>query len=354
MSASAAVLLVVLGFALLMSLPDIGQLEKCFTTSMFQVHLCPGSNNYVALKNISPYMLHAVIAAEDGSFYSHQGFDFHEMEESFNANLKSGKIQRGGSTLTQQLAKNAFLDKEKSYWRKAKEAYLAYSIEHRYSKSFILEKYLNVVEFGPNLYGVKPAAQHYFHKGPSELTPLESAYLAYLLPNPKVYSKSFAKGSLTPFGKKMVSIILMRMKSFGKLSEQAYEYATSQIDAFPWAGITLASFSDLPSYNLDTNVSPSQIRDESPIDEEALEELLREEERHLGDGGGGGGGGAADSSDNNDDGAQFVPARETQSENHTTVSRKTGDALEEPVQPIEDTEKSGPVLDDTDSATEAR
>ncbi len=278
---SSIALVVVFIAASLLLLPDIQQLEKCFTTSMFSVNLCPTSNNYVKLQQISPFAIHAIVASEDGSFYSHKGFDWHELEQSFNANLRSGKIQRGGSTLTQQLAKNAFLSQEKSYWRKVKEAYLAYTIEQKYSKSFILEKYLNVVEFGPNLYGIKAAARHYFHKSPSELNPLESAYLAFLLPNPKVYSKSFRSGQLTPFGRKMVNVILRRMNSFGKLSPAAYHLAVAQLPNFPWTGLSKDAFLGAPSYSLEANKPQVDLPNDSILDEEALEELLKEEEARL-------------------------------------------------------------------------
>jgi monofunctional biosynthetic peptidoglycan transglycosylase len=278
---SGLAILAVLALASLLTLPDVRVLEKCFTTTMYEVHLCPGSNSYVKLKEISPYVLHAVIAAEDGSFYSHQGFDFHEMEESFNADLRTGRIARGGSTLTQQLAKNAFLSKEKSLWRKIKEAYLAMAIERHYTKDFILEKYLNVVEFGSNIYGIKSASEHYFHKPPSELNPLESAYLAFLLPNPKGYSKSFSSGKLTPFGRKMVAIILKRMSSFGKLSPEAYSSAMADIGRFPWTGLSAESFEGAPSYNLDDAkaVPPSEFENDPAMDEDALEEVLKEEDR---------------------------------------------------------------------------
>jgi monofunctional biosynthetic peptidoglycan transglycosylase len=262
------------------SLPDVRQLEKCFTTSMFQVKVCPGSESYVRLKEISPYALHAVIVAEDGAFYTHQGFDWHEMEESFNANLRAGKFRRGGSTLTQQLAKNAFLDKEKSLWRKLKEAYLAMAIERRYPKDFILEKYLNMVEFGPNLYGIKAAAQLYFHKSPSALTPLEGAYLAHLLPNPKVYSRGFAAGKLTPFNRKMIATILRRMASFGKLSPEGYQLAVNELENFPWGGLSISSFQGVPTYSLEAKI-PDNFLDDPIADEEALDEMLKEEERQM-------------------------------------------------------------------------
>jgi monofunctional biosynthetic peptidoglycan transglycosylase len=272
---SAVVLLAVIAAATVMLLPDVHVLEGCIDTNMYHVHLCPESPDYVQLNDISPFMLHAVIAAEDGSFYSHEGFDWHEMEESLNADLQSGHIRRGGSTLTQQLAKNVFLDKEKSLWRKLKEAYLAHAIEKHYTKNFILEKYLNVVEFGPELYGIKPAAKHYFHKEPRDLNPLESAYLAFLLPNPKGYSKSFRASKLTPFGHRMVATILKRMTSYGKLSPGAYQTAMGAMDSFPWTGLTSESFRDVPTYNLDAE--PQDAKAAAANSDPMVEEINKEE-----------------------------------------------------------------------------
>lgn len=272
---SSAVLLFVAAAAMLLTLPDVGKLETCFTTSMFEVKVCPGTPQYVPLSSISPFVVHAVIASEDAAFYSHQGFDWHEIQESFTTNLRSGKFRRGGSTLTQQLAKNAFLNKEKSLVRKAKEAYLAHAIERRFKKDFILEKYLNMVEFGPNIYGVKAASAHYFQKSPSELHPLEAAFLAFLLPNPKEYSKSYKRGALTPFARKQVRVILRRMASFGKLSAPGLEIALANLDLFPWRELTRDSFQGTPNYNLDATV----ITDLPPdLDEETLEEIIEEDE----------------------------------------------------------------------------
>lgn len=262
----------------ILTLPSVGNLDKCITTTMFEVRLCPGGPNYVKLNDISPYVLHAVIAAEDGSFYNHQGFDWHEIKESVTANLTSGGFRRGGSTLTQQLAKNVYLDQEKSIWRKLKEAYLANAIENRYPKSLILEKYLNVVEFGENIYGIKPAALHYFKKSPSALHPLEAAWLASLLPNPKKYSQSYRAGKLTPFSRKMVQVILKRMQSFGKLSPDAYQTALASIDAFPWSGLSISSFGGSTNYSLDTDVPASNLNSsDNVMGEEELERLIQED-----------------------------------------------------------------------------
>lgn len=273
MGISGVLLVAVILCAALLTIPDVTVLERCFTTNMFQVKLCPGSENYVKLEDISPYVIHAVISSEDGAFYSHKGFDWHEISESVSQNLKSGKAARGGSTLTQQLAKNIFLSADKSVWRKVKEAYLANAIEKRYSKNFILEKYLNVVEFGPNLYGVKAAAQHYFNTSPSNLHPLQAAYLAHLLPNPKTYSQGFRKGALTPFSRKSISTILKRMEAYGKLNEASYERSISLLGEFPWTTIGYSSFTGAPSYDLETNVPlPAPADLEGPSVESSLEQ----------------------------------------------------------------------------------
>lgn len=273
---SGLVLLFAAGAALVLTIPDVGQLEKCFTTTMFKVYLCPQSDNYVRLQNISPYVIHAVIASEDGSFYSHKGFDWHELKASFQTNLRSGGFRRGGSTLTQQLAKNVFLTQDKSLLRKVKEAYLANAIENRFKKDFILEKYLNVVEFGPNLYGVKAAANHYFHKSPAALHPLEAAFLAFLLPNPKEYSKSYRNGHLTKFAHKMVTIILKRMVAFGKLTPGAFQTAMASIDGFPWTGLSMGSFEGRPTYSLEATSAPDVNDADLHVDEDTLEEMMRE------------------------------------------------------------------------------
>ena len=275
LTALAAILILAGSIAVsLISLPDVGTLDTCFTTAMYEVNLCPGSSDYVKLRDVSPFVLHAVIAAEDGSFYSHGGFDWFELKQSFSTDLKKGQFHRGGSTLTQQLAKNVFLGKEKSVWRKAKEAYLAYGIEKRFPKNFILEKYLNVVEFGENIYGIKPAAKFYFRKSPADLNPLEAAWLAMLLPSPKKYSQSFRKGTLTPYARRMVSTILKRMTSFGKLTAAAYNIALEHLDEFPWQSVSLAQFSGRPDYNLESTptaqspIDDSQTVEGSPPDEE--------------------------------------------------------------------------------------
>jgi monofunctional biosynthetic peptidoglycan transglycosylase len=129
-----------------------------------------------------------VVRAEDAKFYQHAGFDWDELHDSLETNLEEGKYQRGGSTITMQLARNLFLWREKSLVRKGLEAYLTWRLEHTLPKKRILELYLNVAEWGDGVYGIGEASRHYFRKPPSELTLGEAAMLAGILPSPVRWS----------------------------------------------------------------------------------------------------------------------------------------------------------------------
>ncbi|MFN5846900.1 MAG: monofunctional biosynthetic peptidoglycan transglycosylase [Chitinophagales bacterium] len=139
--------------------------------------------DWESLSNISPNMKLAVIAAEDQLFYEHFGFDFAAIRKAIRNNEK-GRRLKGGSTISQQTAKNAFLLPHRSYMRKGLEAYFTILIELLWSKDRIVEVYLNVIEFGNGIYGVEAAAQHFFKKPASKLTKDEAALLAAVLPNP--------------------------------------------------------------------------------------------------------------------------------------------------------------------------
>ncbi len=227
---------ILLGF-LLTTLPDVGELRNCLTTSMNRVELCSKSQSYVRLANISPLVVDAVLASEDASFFSHDGFDWFEIRESFETNVKRGRLARGGSTITQQLVKNVFLDKEKSIIRKIREAFLTKEVEKKFSKQDILEKYLNVVEFGPNIFGIKAATQYYFQKLPSQVNLLEASFLAFLLPNPKGHHVYFKKGNLTDYARKRILGICTRLYRFKKISSADWEIASFRLIDFPWKGL---------------------------------------------------------------------------------------------------------------------
>jgi monofunctional biosynthetic peptidoglycan transglycosylase len=216
---------------LLLIIPNGGDLKTCITTELYKVRLCPDSPDYAKLNQISAHAKHAIVFSEDAAFWDHQGIDWDELQKSFEANLEKGRFARGGSTITQQLAKNVYLSAEKSLWRKAREAIIALRIERLYEKSFILERYLNVVEFGEGLYGIKPAAQFYFRKSPAELSIAESAFLAFLLPSPKRYAASFRQKQLSTFARKQTHEIVDRLHRFKKISEEEKVQAWMELDS---------------------------------------------------------------------------------------------------------------------------
>lgn len=220
-----------IGFFLLTT-PRPTHIRECLTTEMYHIRLCSKDPDYVRLKDISPAARNAVIVSEDGGFYGHQGIDWFEVQESFNKNWEEGKFARGGSTITQQLAKNIYLSQDKSLLRKLREAIIALQIESILSKDEILEKYLNVVEFGPDLFGIGKASRFYFGKHPSQLTAAEGAFLAFLLPSPKKYSVSFRKKQLTPFARTRLREIVSRLSRYKKISDDERDSALSQVDHF--------------------------------------------------------------------------------------------------------------------------
>ncbi|TCB68847.1 monofunctional biosynthetic peptidoglycan transglycosylase [Acinetobacter sp. ANC 4178] len=136
---------------------------------------------------ISDYIKSAVVASEDGKFMHHHGFDWEGMQYALERNQDKGKVVAGGSTISQQLAKNLFLYNKRSFIRKGQEAVATWMMERMWSKQRILEVYLNSVEFGENIYGVEAATQHYFGKSARSLTRDQAAFLAAILPNPKYY-----------------------------------------------------------------------------------------------------------------------------------------------------------------------
>jgi monofunctional biosynthetic peptidoglycan transglycosylase len=142
---------------------------------------------WVSLSNISPYLVKAVLIAEDDKFWSHEGFDYEAIREAIEKDIKAGRFKFGGSTISQQLARNLYLSPGKSLLRKMREAIITWRMEKVLSKRRILELYLNLVEWGNGIFGVEAASRYYYGKLSSELTPQEAARLAAVLPNPRKY-----------------------------------------------------------------------------------------------------------------------------------------------------------------------
>jgi monofunctional biosynthetic peptidoglycan transglycosylase len=145
-------------------------------------------HRWVPYERISPWLKRAVIAAEDQKFLEHHGFDVQAMEEAYAKNARHRGVRRGGSTISQQLAKNLFLSPSRSYLRKLHEAMITVVLEHVLTKRRILEIYLNVVEWGGGIYGAEAASQHYFGRPASDLSAAEAARLASMLPSPRSYT----------------------------------------------------------------------------------------------------------------------------------------------------------------------
>ena len=146
------------------------------------------SQNWVPFSKISPYLVKAVLIAEDDKFWKHEGFDYEAIQRALEKDIKAKKFKLGGSTITQQLARNLYLSPEKSLIRKISEAIITWRMEKVLSKRRILELYLNVAEWGDGIFGAEAASRHYFGKPCSELTPEEAARLASVLPNPRKYN----------------------------------------------------------------------------------------------------------------------------------------------------------------------
>ena len=186
----------ILGLAYLALMPDISRLkkenpsktafmeyrEKQWREKGRQVRV---HQVWIPLARISPYLVKAVLIAEDDKFWSHEGFDYESIKQAVEKDLQSGRLKFGGSTISQQLARNLYLSPAKSIWRKFREVLITWRMGQVLSKKRILELYLNVVEWGDGIFGAEAASRHYFEKPASELSPREAARLAVVLPSPR-------------------------------------------------------------------------------------------------------------------------------------------------------------------------
>jgi monofunctional biosynthetic peptidoglycan transglycosylase len=165
---------------------------------------------WVPLSQIPPYVIKAVLIAEDDKFWTHEGFDYEAMQKAIEKDIKKRKFALGGSTISQQLAKNLYLTPSKNPVRKIKEAILTWRLERNLSKKRIIELYLNVVEWGDGLFGIEVAARHYFGKPVSELTAQEAARLAAALPNPIRYNPAGTSKFVESRSDKIYEIMVRR------------------------------------------------------------------------------------------------------------------------------------------------
>ncbi len=179
----------------------------------------PGSSAWTDLDNISPFMIAAVLTTEDGAFYKHHGFNHSAIRNSAAANLKARRFVRGASTITMQLAKNLFLSREKTLSRKIEEVILTDYLEQAFRKDDMMELYLNVIEFGPDVYGVTRAAEHYFGRRPEELNLPECFFLASIMPSPVRYGRLRDKGQVSEGWMRHVQALMEIAAKNGKVSK---------------------------------------------------------------------------------------------------------------------------------------
>jgi penicillin-binding protein 1A len=192
------------------------------------IDVSPASPDFIPLAAVPPLFLRTLLLGEDAGFYTHPGIDFREMPAALLTDWARGGAARGASTITQQLAKNLFLSSEKSFGRKLQELSLTLLLESALGKNRILEIYLNVIEWGPGLFGLRPAARTYFGREPQDLTPAQMAFLVSLIPGPVKYQSSFAHGTPGPGLRQLVDALLAKLRSEDALDEEEYRQALDE------------------------------------------------------------------------------------------------------------------------------
>lgn len=201
----------------------------------FEMMAGPGTANWVPIAAISPFLIQSVIGHEDGGFFRHDGFAVYAIRDALARNLREGRYVVGASTITMQLTKNLFLHREKTLARKVQEVLLTWWVETALTKEEILELYLNVIEYGPRVYGVVQASDYYFGRQPVELTAAEAAFFATILPNPKRYHEAFEQGILPSSTRNRVANFLRHLRSRNRIDEVALTDGLAQLEVFRFA-----------------------------------------------------------------------------------------------------------------------
>jgi penicillin-binding protein 1A len=188
-----------------------------------EIWVGPQNPNFVSISDLPRYVSRAVTTSEDAGFWFHPGFDFDEMKESL-IDAAEGSRVRGASTLTQQLAKNLFLSRERTFARKVREALFTVALEASLPKARLMEIYLNIIEWGPGIYGLGEASRHYFGVNPRNLGVQQAAFLATIIPNPVKYHAMYEKGRLWPGWQFKIRNLIRKLESNGIIdSGQAFQ-----------------------------------------------------------------------------------------------------------------------------------
>jgi hypothetical protein len=188
----------------------------------------PDNPRFVPYDKISPFLISAIMTTEDNGFFKHRGWVTPEFKTALRRNLAGGGFRLGASSITMQTVKNVLLSREKTLSRKLQELFLVWYIEQLLPKERILELYFNAIEFGPRIYGIGAAAQHYFGKAASDLTPLEAAFFSSILPSPKRRYVQYCHGQPFPPWDKYVRRILGKVHERGRLTEEEYAQGMGQ------------------------------------------------------------------------------------------------------------------------------
>ncbi|MBP6218206.1 MAG: transglycosylase domain-containing protein [Oligoflexales bacterium] len=188
-----------------------------------EVIVGPSESSWTSVRKASRHALFAIIVAEDARFYQHSGLDLEEIFNSIRLNWKRGRYARGASTITQQVVRLAFLEKQKTIFRKAREAMGAVLLDLILSKEAILEWYINLVDFGDGVYGLKAASRHYFSTQPELLTISQGVHLALVLPSPNIWSIGLRRARLTSFGHKRFATILTFLLQNGYITKNQWQ-----------------------------------------------------------------------------------------------------------------------------------
>lgn len=237
-------ILALYAFKILEAVPEVDNLSFDQVRSHAQsIHLTnsiiskqANQDNWTDLRDVNRDLLYAIVLSEDAKFFSHAGIDYDALVAALAENIKSQEWRFGASTISQQTAKNLYLNSNKTLSRKLQELLITYRLEDTLTKNQILEIYLNLIEFGPELYGIGNASAYYFNKTPSDINAAEGAYLALLMPSPRKYHYTlFQNGNWSPALMKKHQRILRDMrfkelisisqyKDYGKWRYQKTEY----------------------------------------------------------------------------------------------------------------------------------
>lgn len=213
----------------------------------------PENPNFRALDHISPYLKNSVLCSEDGGFYQHRGFSEEAFRNSIIANIKERRFVRGGSTITMQLVKNVFLQRNKTIGRKVEEALLVWLIENQglCTKDRMYEVYLNIIEWGPMIYGANEAARFYFNKDASKLTLAESIFLASIIPRPKWFKYSFDENNhLRESNAGFYKLLSEKMLKKGQITQEDFDKLVPSVELKGPAKLLLKNTDTIPADTL--------------------------------------------------------------------------------------------------------